>query len=34
VLRLKQGTVKTQLHRALQALRVQLAMRDPEEVNG
>jgi len=31
---LKQGTVKKQLHRALQALRLRLATPDPEEVNG
>jgi len=31
---LKQGTVKKQLHRALQALRLRLATPEPEEVNG
>jgi RNA polymerase sigma factor (sigma-70 family) len=30
----KQGTVKKQLHRALQALRLRLVTPDPEEVNG
>jgi len=31
---LKQGTVKKQLHRALQTLRLHLATPEPEEVNG
>jgi RNA polymerase sigma factor (sigma-70 family) len=31
---LRQGTVKTQLHRALQSLRIRLLTSDPEEVNG